>query len=169
VDDCEKLKNWDALTKAERLDLFQDMLARMANDYDVPVPEAVIGAPPDNPETPQDESTLPAGYDPSTNEMYFNNLSEWTYKDDPSSLFHSAGHEFAHELFDENYAEGYDLTTAEGRKEFNDDSEAYADEYENQLGEEVDDHCNETPPPQSPGTPDTGNEPWELPPGQEYA
>jgi hypothetical protein len=150
---CKELKNWPDLNRDERVDLLQDMLARIANDYDVPVPEIVLGPSPDNPETPENESDLPAAYDGSNNKMYFNRLSEWTFKDDPAALLNSAGHEFAHELFDENFAGDYDLSTAEGRAEFNKDSEDYADSYEDMLADEIDDECA-PPPPQSPGQPD---------------
>jgi hypothetical protein len=150
---CEDLKNWGDLDRDQRADLMQDLLARIAIDYDVPVPELVLGPAPDNPETPQNEADLPAAYDAANNVMYFNRLSEWTFKDDPSELLTSAGHEFGHELFDETYSGNYDLSTPEGRQELNDASEQYADSYENMLADEIKDGCDPEPP-QSPGEPD---------------
>ena len=156
---CDKLDSWEHMTPDNKLDAIQDFVAHMADDYGVPVPQVVSGVP-DFPQTPEDDSQKAGAYDPDSNTLYIN--ENLIHDPDSDAAMHEAGHEFAHELFDENYR---DENTPPG------DSEAYAQEYADQMKEEMEDYCDNPPPPQSPGQPDSGLGDWNLPPddGTVYA
>ena len=149
---CDALDNWNHMTSDNKLEALQDLLANMANDYDVPVPEVVSGVP-DFPQTPEDDSNKAAAFDPDTNTIYIN--ENLVNAGDPKEALDEAAHEFGHELFNENFA---DENTQPG------ESEAYADANASQLLDEMNDYCNDPPPPQSPGDPDAGVGDWNLPP-----
>jgi Zn-dependent peptidase ImmA (M78 family) len=152
---CDKIENWDHMTPDNKLDAVQDLVAHMADDYDVPVPEVVSGVP-DFPETPEDDSEKAAAYDPDSNTIYINdNLIN---DKDPNEALNEAAHEFGHELFDQFWR---DENTQPG------DSEDYADMYKDALRDELDDYCDNPPPPQSPGDPDDGMGDWNLPAGED--
>lgn len=149
---CDKIDNWEHMTPQNKLDAVQDLLAHMANDYDVPVPQVVSGVP-DFPETPEDDSEKSAAYDRDTNTMYIN---EDIIRDpDPDGALDEAAHEFGHELFDQYFR---DENTQPG------ESDDYVDQYAEQFRDELDDYCKNPPPPQSPGQPDEGLGDWNLPP-----
>lgn len=148
---CDKFENWNHMTDANKLDALQDAMAHMSADYDLPMPEVVNGVP-DFPQTPEDDSNKAAAYDPDTNTIYINDTL--IHEGSAEDAIREAAHEFAHEMFHDAWE---DENTQPG------ESEDYADAYTEELKDEIDDYCNEPPPPQSPGTPDDGPGDWNLP------
>jgi Zn-dependent peptidase ImmA (M78 family) len=148
---CDKIDNWEHMTPDNKVDAVQDLVAHMAEDYDVPVPQVVSGIP-DFPQTPEDDSQKSAAYDPETNTLYIN--ENIIAEHDANHALDEAAHEFGHELFDQNFR---DENTQPG------ESEDYADAYKEQLRDEIDDYCDNPPPPQSPGDPDEGLGDWNVP------
>ncbi len=147
MDMCDALENWENLTRDNKLEAVQDLLAHMASDYDVPVPEVRQGVP-DLPDTPKDESTNAGAYDADNNVLYLNEnlLNAANSSDQAMSV---AGHEFAHEL----YASQVDDEEYDSKA-----SEDYAQTYGDQMRDEIADYCKNPPPPQSPGAPDSGGD-----------
>ena len=137
---CDKFERWQMYSEHNKLDALQEAAVRMADDYDVPWPEVKSGVP-NFPDTPENDSLKSGAYDPDTNTIYIN---ENLVKDpDHSKALDELGHEFAHELYREDWI---DEDHPDGS------SEEFADAYADDFSDEMEAKCGPKPP-QSPGTP----------------
>jgi hypothetical protein len=161
LDDCAAIKSWDAVLPSEKLDVVQDLVARMFNDFGLDIPNVVNGPVQDLPQTPNvDESQFSASYNPDTNELRISP----TLWDDYGSVSNEAGHEFAHAIFRDLFGDDADVDSPEWKA----DSEDFADSFGDIFGDMLEDFCDPEPP-QSPGTPVDDTPDWNLPEGTAIA
>lgn len=160
MDSCAAIKDWSDLLPDEKRETAEDLAARMFDEFGLPIPNVVMAAPEDLPNTPEDESQYRASYDPDTNELRIH-PDLW---DDYGSVSEEMGHEFAHSIFRDLFGDDADADSPEWKK----DSEDFADSFGDIFGEMLEDFC-EPQPPQSPGEPDDNGPDWNLPEGAAIA
>ncbi len=142
---CDKFERWPMYSEHNKLDALQEAAARMAEDYDVPMPEVKSGVP-DFAETPENDSLKSGAYDRDTNTIYIN--ENIVNDPDHSKALDELGHEFAHELHNEGWI---DEDHPEGS------SEDFADAYADDFADEMEAQCGPKPP-QSPGVQDADDD-----------
>jgi hypothetical protein len=159
---CDARDRWRELTQQERLEALRELFTRLADDYEVPPPDVERGPAPDNPLTPQNESTLPAAYDPETNTIFIHQTG-----DNFDQVLQNAGHEFAHEMFNDLFGITYDKDSSDELEDFNSDSEDFAVSEQDAFASDLEDEC-EGDFSESPGESDSKPGDWNMPP-ENYA
>ena len=139
VDYCEALKDWKDLSQQEKYDVLTELTDRAANEFGLDPPDYALGAQPDDPAIPLDESLAPSWYDPATHTIGFN-PGALDQQGAQENLSH-AGHEFAHATFDQMFPDDIGA----GDEKAAADSEWAADTFGDSYADDIADTCDDPP------------------------